>query len=443
MASISTLVVHVDGGEALQIRGTNLAAPVHCVFHFTSTTTTTRGKRGGPAVERVGATVHNASAAECATPKSPYRIVMHHQHRAPWAGCSWDERCMANSFSLSIESQQTVLNSFNMSYYYGSFSAPIEHDMGDSLSLQAHLYKLNHPADCSTAKVLLMKNPMHQAQCTGIGMVFYPHYITAMKQALEQGRALVLKDAFHSYCYFSDRVVGEGGEKYILPPSNCTLEMINASLAVEFKADKAWFDAVDVGGVVLGWSSRSRHTTAWYRSNFLKYLMRFTSSFEAHLAQVKAHISFHTPCIGVHLRRGERGNQGFTTVWLADYPLFNLDDAMRLLRVVKAQTNISTVVLATDEPKFFAHIPDYASEFQILHDTFYKRAEAGRDCVRETIAGCTPGVNASTVIKTILTEIHLLSQCSVYVGTLTSTFSKLAVDYMTSQRAKTIVVSLE
>jgi len=431
ISQISSFAVSVEGGP-LFFQGANLADPLFCVFHFKV--------KHGPSVERVRAAVSsNASSAECLAPRTPYRIVMHHQHRAPWPCCAWDERCMANLFSLSLESQDVILRRFNMSYYYGSFAQAIEHKSSDSSALHDHLFAMNHPADCYRARVLLMKNPQHQGQCTGIGMVFYSHYITALKQAYEQNRALVLKDSFSSYCYLSDRTSNQE-ELYILPPSNCTMENINPSLAVEFKAEKAWFVTVE----------RPPHLqhiqgVAWFRANFLKYLFRYTPSFSRHLETVEMRVGFsrHKPCIGVHLRRGERGNLGFTTIWLADYPLFDLADAVRLLRIMKSQTGVNTVVLATDEPRFFADISKYASEFHILHDDFYKRAEAGRDCVRETIAGCTPGTNATTVTRTILTELHLLSQCQYYAGTLTSTFSKLAVDYMLANQNKSVVVSLE
>jgi len=273
-------------------------------------------------------------------------------------------------------------------------------------------------------------------QCTGIGMVFYSHYITALKEAYEQGRALVFSDPFSLYCYYSDKKE----ENYILAPSNCTMDNINMSLTTTFKAEKAWFASISSP---LQFKLHEHTAVSWYRSNFLKYLLRYTSSFQSHLDQAKARINLQTPCIGVHLRRGERGNLGFSTVWLADYPIFDMTDAIRLLRELKARFAVQTVVLATDEPQFFNDIPQYAGEFRILHDALYKRAQGGRDCVRETIAGCTPGVNASTVIKTILTEIYLLSQCRFYAGTLTSTFSKLTVDYMSAQNDKIVAVSLE
>lgn len=427
ITSISSHLANVNG-DVLRFEGSGLVSPIYCTFHYTV--------KRGPAMERVeGVVSANGMSMVCAVPRTPYRIVLHHQHRLPWPGCSWDDRCMANSFSLTVEAQHSVLRHFNMSYFYGSFKDPHPGYSATSADFQNQLFAMNHPTDCSVVKVLLLRNPQHQGQCTGIGMVFYGHYITALKEAYEQGRALVFKDSFSSYCYYSDR--NTDGERYIQLPSNCTPENINMSLVTEFKADKAWFSSVAKS------PKYQEQSVSWFRANFLKYLFRYTPSFQQHLLHVTNSMKFQTPCVGVHLRRGERGNMGFTTVWLAEYPLFDLDDAARLLRELKRLTGVGTVVLATDEPEFFNDIPKFSNEFHIIYDKVYKRAEHGRDCVRETIAGCTPGVNASSVIKTILTEIYLLSQCQYYVGTLTSTFSKLAVDYMIANQNQTIVISLE
>lgn len=424
--SASSEVFSINGDQ-LYLYGSGLSGQLRCEFYYRVKT--------GPAKVGVAARLLSSSVAECNVPRSPYRIILHHQHRLPWPGCTWDERCMANTFTMAVHSEVSIMKNFTFSYYYGNLSEPIYNDVVDSQNFQNHLYALNHPADCSNVPVLLMKNPTHNQQCTGIGMVFYSHYITALKEAYEQGRALVLKDSFLSYCYFSDRKTDS--ERYVLPPSNCSLQEVNMSLATEFKAGAAWFSSI----------AKPLHLKAkslvWFRSNLLKYLFRYTPSFHQHLTNVVKMIKFEKPCIGVHLRRGERGNVGFTTVWLAEYPLFDMTDAMRLLREVKNRTGINTIVLATDEPTFFKEIPRYSSEFNIIFDTFYKRPEKGRDCIRETIAGCTPGINASSVVKTILTEIYLLSQCQVYAGTLTSTFSKLAVDYLVAEQEKSIVVSLE
>lgn len=426
---ITNDIVHVDGG-IISIKGSEFTDAIFCIFRFKL--------RGPKSTTRVQAKVVNATAIDCLAPKSPYRLVLHHQHRLPWPGCPWDARCMANSFSLSLEINNKVVEpSYNLSYYMDfqqKCSNSAECDQ-DKINFQRELYNLNHPPDCSTAKVLLIPSPKHQAQCTGIGMVFYSHYISAMKHAYEQGRALVLADDFLHYCYMSDRIHRD--EQYILPPSKCTPATINASLAVTFKADIAWFSSIKKPDHL------KKYDLAWFRSNFLKYLFRYSPKFMQHLTDMEARINFQTPCIGVHLRRGERGNLGFSTVWLADYPLFDLSDVMRILRYIKRQRGVTNIFLATDEPKFFADLQQYRTEFRTMYDTAFKRAEGGRDCVREVIAGCTPGLNASSVVKTILTEMYFLSQCQHYAGTLTSTFSKLAVDYMISKQNDSVIMSLE
>lgn len=428
-------------GKVVWINGAELPeSGADCIFRFKPNRLMTE--------HRVKAVYLNSTSMTCTVPRSPYRLVLHHQHRLPWPGCSWDERCMANTFSLSLELSLTNSNKasfsplFNMSFYLGSYDSSslqqsrIAAVADSSLQLQRELYSLNHPRECSKVPVLLLPSSTYQSQCTGIGMVFYAKYITALKEAYEQGRALVFKDSFFAYCYFSDRE--HEAERYLLEPSNCTVESVNMSLAKEFVPNAAWFTSVKRPPHFNG------RSVAWFRSNFVKYLFRYTPPFEMHLADVKASIQFEQPCIGVHLRRGERGNVGFTTVWLAEYPLFDLSDVARLLVEYKRRNNVRAVFLATDEPTFFEDAKSYSGEFRILHDTFYPRAVKGRDCVRETIAGCTPGVNASSVIKTILTEVHLLSHCRYYAGTLTSTFSKLAVDFMMSRFPDASqVVSLE
>ena len=437
IVDISSKIVHVDGGD-VHIRGTNLPEATDCLFRFKPNRIMTE--------HRVKAGYINSTSITCTVPRSPYRLVLHHQHRLPWPGCSWDERCMANSFSLSIDlsdkADRAPPPTFNMSFYLGSLNSVLSSDNNpqqletDSKVLQEQLYALNHPRDCSIVPVLLFPSSTHQSQCTGIGMVFYAKYVTALKEAYEQGRALVFKDPFLSYCYFSDRE--HDAERYLLEPSNCTVHSINQTLATVFVPGSAWFTSIKKPQLFAA------HNVAWFRSNFVRYMFRYTPSFEMHLTNAISHIGFEKPCIGVHLRRGERGNVGFTTVWLAEYPLFDLSDAARLLSVVKRRTGVKTVFLATDEPTFFEDAKRYLDEYRILHDTFYKRAAHGRDCVRETIAGCTPGVNVSSVVKTILTELHLLSQCRYYVGTLTSTFSKLAVDLMLSHfHNASMVLSLE
>lgn len=407
------------------------------------------------------ATALNVSTLVCLVPPSPYRLVPSLQHRDPWRGCLGEERCMAHRFSLSVAwpredkgvtgyvqmTQQFVLR------YYMTLERTHSHpnlphlphpphpppppaapadSPNDAVQFQAALFALNHPRNCSDVDVFVMER---SNMLTGIGMVFYSHYLQALRIAYESNRVLVLGSSILDFHYLSDRA--SLSEVYIRPPSNCTLQNVDMRRSKEYSQawGKSFFNAF--GPPKAPFAHRDAH---WLRAQLVRYWINFTPLMEQHVGNVSRAIGFHSPCVGVHVRRGERGNVGFKTPWLANYPVYELRDAMSLVGHIAPTPHC---FLATDEPRFFAEIGDYPT-FNITFDRYYKRAENGRDCVREKIAGCTAGLTPATVTRTIWSELHFLSRCSAgLVATMTSTFSKLAADLVLAYHPDATILSLE
>ena len=447
--------IHASGNASVHVTVANvgtgaLGASALCNFSFI----------GGLSNVVTAATLLNASTLVCVVPPSPYRLVPSLQHREPWRGCVGEDRCMAHRFTLSVawlgQDKGAVpavhTPEFTLRYYMTlqrnqanlhsppppppppppqSTTAAAAAD--DAARFQAALFALNHPRNCSDVDVFIMER---SNMLTGIGMVFYSHYLQALRIAYESNRVLVLGSSILDFHYLSDRA--SLGEVYIRPPSNCSLQQVDMRRSKEYSQaykGHSFFGAF--GRPKAPFAHRDEH---WLRAQLVRYWVSFSPLMEQHLSNVSRAIGFHAPCVGVHVRRGERGNVGFKTPWLANYPVYELRDAMSL---VGHMANTRYVFLATDEPKFFAESGQYPS-YNISFDQFYKRAENGRDCVRERIAGCTPGLTAATVTRTIWSELHFISRCSDgLVATMTSTFSKLAADLVLAYHPEANVLSLE
>ena len=131
-------------------------------------------------------------------------------------------------------------------------------------------------------------------------------------------------------------------------------------------------------------------------------------------------------CIAVHIRQGERGSN--RVKWgLKFMPRYSLSDIVRFIRPLAKAVNIRDVVFGTDGTELLEEARRYNGTDLVFHvNGDIKRAVDGSDCLRESVVGCTPGLTPDEVRFAILLDIEMLGNCKYFMGTLRSTFTKLA-----------------
>jgi len=131
-------------------------------------------------------------------------------------------------------------------------------------------------------------------------------------------------------------------------------------------------------------------------------------------------------CIAVHVRQGERGTN--KVKWgLKFMPRYSLEDVARLVRPLSRAVGVRDVVFATDGTDLLEEARTYNGSDLVFHvSADIKRAVDGSDCLRESVVGCTPGLSPEDVRFALLLDLEALSNCKWFVGTMRSTFTKLA-----------------
>jgi hypothetical protein len=131
-------------------------------------------------------------------------------------------------------------------------------------------------------------------------------------------------------------------------------------------------------------------------------------------------------CIAVHIRQGERGSGGDhgDNVLM---PRYQLVDILNLLRPLAKSLHTRNVVLITDGTHLLQEAVEYNGtdiEFFTNHDV--KRAVDGQDCLRESRVGCSANLTPEEVRLALILDLEALNGCKYFVGTLKSSFAKLA-----------------
>ena len=106
-----------------------------------------------------------------------------------------------------------------------------------------------------------------------------------------------------------------------------------------------------------------------------------------------------------------------------------MEDVLRVLRPMSKSLNVTTIFLVTDGTDLLQQASQYnGTEFAIKTNADVKHAVNGRDCVRESNVGCTVGISNDETTFSVLLDLEVLSSgCKYFVGTLGSTFTKMAL----------------
>ncbi|CAH1789728.1 unnamed protein product [Owenia fusiformis] len=301
--------------------------------------------------------------------------------------------------------------------------------------IKTRLHTLQHPKDCSTAKVVQCK--LKDGCGFGCG-VHHLLYCLIMAYALQ--RTLIIDDGKFRYSK-------DGLKEFLRPVTPCTVGDLPMSVGEIYmntlNSDRAQSDIIankqavalplidGFGGELSKYLPYSvprdlgerlmnihGHPIVWWIGHILSYIMTPNEQFQKYLDDLKSQIQFKHPIVGVHVRRGDKIAQEAEFHALSEY-MEKVDEYFKQLKHDGADINKMYVYIATDDPGVIKEAETKYPQYTYVLNSTNSRT-TGHGGSQYTSIG----------FRGILTDILLLSQTDFLVCTFSSQVCRCAYEIM-------------
>jgi hypothetical protein len=254
------------------------------------------------------------------------------------------------------------------------------------------------------------------------------YYINHLMSAMRQERVLIIRGnwGYASGCPFGEHFLDY--RCFFLPFSPCTVEnalnptsgnrVIGSRGASDF-----YHDEVDM---IQNYPKRYRSLgIPFWRTQITQKFIRLQPQVKARLLEAKRSLLWPTeaPVIALHIRRGDKVNEG--------YEMYPLSNYLTEVLAIQKKFGAEYLFVATDSPtelENILHSPSWTNTFRILYhnDSFREgdnRNEVGVMASNSKEAGYQLGLDA-------LVNIFLISEANFFVGTVHSNLGRMGAEWM-------------
>ncbi|XP_042225377.1 alpha-(1,6)-fucosyltransferase-like isoform X1 [Homarus americanus] len=278
--------------------------------------------------------------------------------------------------------------------------------------IQRRLYAIQHPPDCTTAKIVACR----MERGCGIGCDLH-HVLFCMMAAYGSQRTMVLKRGTW--------------EQYFLPISSCNTSHITRhskwpATGLEGDSRVVYFpdwdhpvpppDYLPLSIPQDIWQRLLRfhgEPGAWWVGQFFQYLLRPNQYLQDNIHNLTTTLNFQTPIVGVHIRLTDKKKEAKLHD-LEEY-MNHVEEYYRTLDL-KEKNATRRIYLATDDRNIFSNATIKYPNYQILYNP--ETDSLGEFKLRKFS-------KFSCVV-----DVFMLSRCSFVVGTLSSNVGRLVYEIM-------------